>query len=149
MFAVQKATFDDLIYIAENVDQRSAKAIEICGVDDIQEELVKLFRHSRHTLCASVDGTPIAIFGVLETSEGDGSAWLVATEGLMNVPVRLLVQARRFIKAFLLEFPRLRTIVWEENISHIRWVEWLGFKKQNTIPYGTNGELFHIFILET
>lgn len=149
MFSFEKATEEHIGYVATNIDKQSAKAIEICGVTDIQAEMLKLLDTSTHTVCVAVNGLPIAVFGVIETKFGVGSVWLVKTEGLKHVPVRLLIQARRFIQAFLQQFPRLRTIVWEENTSHVKWVEWLGFNKIDKVPYGNNGELFHVFILET
>lgn len=149
MFSFEKATEEHIHYIAANIDQESAKAIQICGVTDIRAEMLKLLDTSTHTVCVAVNGLPIAVFGVIETTFSVGSVWLIKTEGLSHVPVKLLIQARRFVQAFLQQFPKLRTVVWEENTAHIRWVEWLGFKKIDTVPYGKHGELFHKFILET
>jgi hypothetical protein len=148
MYSVHKASREDVHFVATHIDSASAQAIELCGVDDIQGEINTLYERSKHTLCVSVNDQPVAIFGVFETPHGDGSAWLIAVNDLPNIPIRLLVHARRFVSVFLNEFPRLRTIVWEKNVSHMRWVEWLGFTKHHAIPYGKNEELFYIFLLE-
>jgi hypothetical protein len=148
MYEFRNVTQHDIDFIASNVDFKSKQALEICGITDHKQALIAASTSASASFTVVLDGKPIAIFGVSAVSNSTGSAWLVAIGDLPVLPARMIATARKFVRGFSEIFEVLRTIVWEENESHRRWVQWLGFKEVGKLPYGRNGELFHIFVLE-
>lgn len=148
MFTFDFATEEQVNKVSSQMDADSIQAIKLSGYKDYQQALRFLQEHSNYCIAILKDEIPIAIFGAISVDVEVASTWLVAIEDLPTIPPRVVIQSRRFIQAFLKEFKTLRTVVWEKNTTHIRWVEWLGFKDTGKVPYGINGELFHIYTLE-
>jgi hypothetical protein len=148
MFAFERATVSQVDTVLQQLDEASIKAIQLAGWEDYGAAVRLLQQHSKHCLVLLRSGEPLAVFGVLPGAGGEATAWLIAVEKLPRLPLRVFVTARRFLKAFLTEFNSLRTLVWENNTSHIRWVEWLGFKDTKEVSYGTHESPFHIYRLE-
>lgn len=148
MFTFKLATEEQVASVVEQLDEDSVTAIQLSGYEDYKQALRFLQQHSNYCIAILKDETPIAIFGAISIDLDTASTWLVAIKDLPTIPPRVVIQSRRFIQAFLKEFKTLRTVVWENNTAHIRWVEWLGFKDNGKVPYGIHGEPFHIYTLE-
>lgn len=148
MFTFELANNVQVTTVAEQLDDASIKAIQLSGYKDYKQALSFLYQHSDCCIAILKDEIPIAIFGAISVDTEVASTWLVAIKDLPTIPPRVVIQSRRFITAFLQEFKKLRTVVWEKNTAHIRWVEWLGFKNNGKVPYGVNGEPFYIYTLE-
>jgi hypothetical protein len=106
-------------------------------------EITQRFQDHPAVLCASVDGSPIAIGAVIEARPNVGTLFFLATDKFSLVAFGLT----RFIKGTL--FPRLK----EAGMHRIecasiegheqahRWIEALGLEREACLPgYGKNKE---------
>lgn len=68
------------------------------------------------------------------------SPWSVFTSAVDSNKIQFLKDCKRWISQY--DVPMLN-VVDERNKTAQKWLQWLGFKLGDAIPFGVNGELFH------
>lgn len=90
------------------------------------------------TIQSLVDGLPVAIFGAIpEADEPDvGKVWLVATPAAERDGNALMLAFSGVSKQVFKPFGAVMCFADARNPVHHRWLEWFGFEKIRTVPYG-------------
>ena len=60
-----------------------------------------------------------------------------------------LKRSKPWLEDIKKDYNYLENYVDARNTLSIKWLKWLGFKVEDPIPYGVNGEPFHKFTMET
>jgi len=105
---------------------------------------------SNYLSVASVDDDVLAIFGLVKTDilTGKGVPWALGTDHVVKHYREFAKQSKIVVNQMLEICPRLENYCWAGSSLSINWLKWLGFRFDDSIPMGANGELFHRFHLE-
>ena len=117
------------------------------GGTSVEEALLMGLRSSHISGTIIIDGTPVAMFGVVRTdlASGTGVPWMFGTHDLLKHHRLALTEGRRIVGILMQHHTRLVNCVDARNRAAIRWLEKLGFTIFAPVPYGPRGELFHPF----
>lgn len=134
-------------------DLRDADRVELRRSSSLPlvEMLRASFAMSDHTYAGFVDGKLVALFGVTPLSRltGYGVPWLMSTNHMTTNGIHVLRHSKRITQIWMQEFSVLRNYVDADNAAAIKWLKWLGFDFQQSIPYGRRGEAFYPFEMRT
>ena len=102
---------------------------------------------SGEALTALVSGEPVCIFGVgiYSLACPVGVPWMLGTNALGCLQMRLARQSKRIIDAWLLRFESLENYVDARQVRSIKYLRWLGFEIEEPQPWGREGLPFHKF----
>jgi hypothetical protein len=94
------------------------------------EALARGFRVSDPCFTVTLLREPVAMFGVapIEGLPEFGAPWMLAAEALFEHKVQFLRESRGWIEKMRGNFSCLTNCVDARNQTHIRWLEWAGFK---------------------
>ena len=133
-------------------DMRPADAEEVWASNHHTpiESLMKGWEMSDLSTMAVCDGEPLVMIGLVKRDllSGSGVIWMLGSNKAMNHKKEFFRQTKPIIDEMLTACPRLCNMVHSKNTSSILWLKWLGFKIDDPIPHGPEGELFHRFHLE-
>lgn len=124
--------------VCDHVRQKDADEIYAVGGWTVRECLEWGFDNSLYVSTILMDGEPVAILGVTPytlTSQ-IGVPWLIASTKTAEIPVQFLRISRRYVKAIVMQFPRLINYVDERHSEAIRYLEAVGFEVSEPEPYG-------------
>ncbi|CAB4165312.1 hypothetical protein UFOVP823_29 [uncultured Caudovirales phage] len=82
-----------------------------------------------------VSGSPVAIFGVTTftlAGHAQGLPWLVGTDAIKTQAKAFLRISPRIMRRFETSAHPLLGFVHAANITHIRWIAWVGFTLADT-----------------
>lgn len=87
------------------------------------------------------------MFGVAPTEDSNfGSPWLLASNLINEVSREFLKRNKAVLTEMSSEYGFLFNYAWSKNVTHLRWLKWLGFTiDYRPIPLGSNGEIFYGF----
>lgn len=143
---VRAARLEDIDLIAANMRQDDAMECRARGHEP-RESLVAGYAISSIALTVSLhDGTPIAMFGVVNSGVDVGACWLLGTPAIEKHRIEFLRNSRKWIDVLHAQYPTLWSWVDVRNSLHLRWLKWLGFEQSGSANIGVNGELFHMVI---
>ena len=97
--------------------------------------------------------TPFGIWGVapMEKSEGFtlpmGSPWFLGTNTMEETKMVIAKRSRFYIDEFFKTYDFLLNYVHEENVTSIKWLEWMGFSLTRPEPYGPYQAPFRMFVM--
>jgi len=153
MIGLHPVTAEDIETIAAN--PRPADLAEVGATSDMtfKQALQQGMDISSHALTVTVDGEPVAVFGVVPWSAITGMAavWMLGSAALDGrVARRAVVKYGHHALAYLRDrYPgMLFNCVAASNTSAVRFLRWLGFTLKPAVPYGRRGELFHPFYIQ-
>lgn len=133
-------------------DMRHADAAEVWASNHHTpiESLMKGWEMSDLSTIAVCDGEPLVMIGLVKRDvlSGSGVIWMLGANRALNHKKEFFRQTKPIIDEMLTVCPRLCNMVHSKNTSSILWLKWLGFKIDDPIPHGPDGELFHRFHLE-
>lgn len=143
---LHRPTESDLAYITRKM-RAPDRAECIASGADPETAVFKGAGLSTHLVCASVDGEPACVFGLVPISmvNGVGCPWLLGTD-LVYANGRALIRGTRaYIPEMLRAYPHVMNHVHVRNEIAVRWLRHIGFELQPAKEYGPYGELFHLF----
>jgi hypothetical protein len=115
--------------VCEHVRQKDADEIYAGGGWTVRECLEWGFDNSLYVSTLLMDGEPVAILGVtpyMLLSE-IGVPWMIASTRVKQIPVQFLRISRRFVRAILMQFPRLINYVDDRHSEAIKYLTAVGF----------------------
>lgn len=144
---VYKARPDDVLAIAD--DMRECDLVELYRTNGKPpvSSLVESYEKSEYCWVAYQDDKPVMIFGTVRFSVigNKGIPWMIGTNKLMQHPKELMKTSHEYVGKMKSVYSEMENYVDAENISSIKWLEKIGFKMHEAVPFGINGELFHKF----
>lgn len=132
MIEARPSVYSDAEAVALDIRPEDAEEIDAASGRTPQEVLLEGFRSS--TECFTVyredaDKTPLAMFGYFITEPGVcGVIWLLGANGLMKHRYEFLRKSGYWVNYIQDQVPLVYNLVYEKNVVHIKWLEWLGFK---------------------
>lgn len=149
---VRLATAEDVRDLAPRL--RIADKAEICASTGERPvvALARGFADSTPCYTAEFRGRPAAMFGAVPMFIEDsparfGAVWLLGSDDIPLFRRRFLRHSRAWLSRVEAGFDVVGNVVDARNISHIRWLRWLGFRFVRTVPkFGHLGLPFHEFV---
>jgi hypothetical protein len=94
-----------------------------------KECLMQSFHLSRMAWTGLIDGQPVCMYGVVQSSllGGVGRPWMVGTDLLDKHQMVFLRRCREQVRIMQMCFGRLENHVYVRNTKAIQWLKWLGF----------------------
>ena len=146
---VRRSNLKDAHYLSANL--RDSDVREIWDSDNITPEEALLQGLDQSIFCCTIlNGSPLAMFGIVpETVLGNkASIWMLATEGLSKINIKVIRDSKHFIKIMLAYFPYLHNYVSNDNKESIKWLKFCGAKIKEPEVYGKEKKLFRYFSFE-
>jgi len=139
---VRRAVPQDALRLAPALRSEDVAEIRACTGREPALELLQPFCNP-HARVFSVyfDGAPIAMFGVSPARwvRGKvGAPWLLASEELFRFSFRLARESRRWVATLADGYELLENFAYAENSTHLRWLEWCGFRLVRREPWGVS-----------
>lgn len=108
---------------------------EIAGIPGVSETLCSLGAKT----VLSEDGKPLGIIGLVPTLPGACEVFIVASEDQMDYPISFARAVRRELLEIKPKYRRIQAVT-THDLTHQRFIEWLGFLKEGTLKkYGLKG----------
>jgi hypothetical protein len=125
-----------------------AECLAWCGLDP-WDALRTSVKASVDCRTATIDGAPVALFGVApaEGFPGVGLPWFLGTPAVDRHGSYMLRLAPRYLLGYLDGFPVLMNAVDARNLTALRWLRHVGATIHPAVPQGVAGLLFHTFEL--
>ncbi len=142
-----KPTNADIAFVAENMREiDKLEAYEMSGLEPLMA-LKASVMSSKRVVATRFNGTPNAIFGVVEVNflAGHGVPWVLTTDACVSLPSVFMRMTKDIYPALTTGYNILTNYVHEDNIKSIKWLEYLGFTLEPPQPMGINGENFRLF----
>lgn len=145
--SVVPATEELIAKLYGNLREIDQRECEIMTGRTADEALEDAFRKSDRPYVGLIDGEPVLAFGVVRQSilAVTGIPWLVATNRIYEIPLRVVRESIKYVKEFMRDFDRLENYVHSENALSRNWLKWLGFTIEAAEPIGAKKELFNRF----
>lgn len=140
-FRVREASLDDVPYVAAHLREGDRLELERFYEDPPEAVLHGSLLESRMAWTAiAPDDTPVAIWGAAAwpTDPTYGCPWLLGTDLIKESMGDFLWLSRRFVKVMDRQFLGLANLVDAQYAEAVRWLEWLGFQKGDTVKSRKN-----------
>lgn len=127
MLTIQKAALSDIEEIVPKlryadlleIDAMTAKTpLDVLGAGYVNSSGVWVGRTDDEILC---------VFGIIDLENGVGSPWMVGTDMIESVSIGFLRASRDVFFEHTKDYHLLGNMVDCRNVTHIQWIEWLGF----------------------
>lgn len=108
-----------------------------------------VFHSASRARAARQGGRLICVWGIVPSFDvvGVGRPWMLATPEIKKVSIAFLRASRVVVDIWQEDFPILTNVVDARNDLHLRWLDWLGFRRVATLEgYGARQETFYQFI---
>ncbi len=152
MAGVRVSTLKDVEWLAPRLRLEDIDEIKAASGSQPHEALMSGLLYSDDCLTMVADDEePVGMFGVAPSpAEGVGHVWMLCTPRLPEEYSRRFIKECRegFWTSFLhRNYPVLTNHVDERNMTHVRWLRWLGFKFIMRHPsFGYEGRPFLEFV---
>ncbi len=107
---------------------------------DMQAVLLEGFRSCEVAYRIEVDGTPVAVLGLLSTALDVSVVWMLCTDDIGRAAKTVLGRCRDIAAKWYRRYGALLCICDNRNDLHLRWLDHIGFQKQGEAVQG--GQLF-------
>lgn len=141
----------DIAWVADNMRQSDVDEIRALGVQDVHEALNHGVKTSKWAAAAVWGEEPLCIIGVTEYSDllgKMGSPWMLGTPVLHKTGRTFWTESKKIVYAMSQDYPFLVNYVWEGSEKSVKWLQKLGFKMEEPLPRGPEGQGFHRFSME-
>ncbi|MSR15352.1 MAG: hypothetical protein EXR86_12470 [Gammaproteobacteria bacterium] len=145
VYEVIDAAPDHIEQIAANMRQVDIDECWAQSGTTVREGLRTSLKLSTTARVVCVDGTPGAMFGVLDHREHGGQLWMVGTNLIATHKRACLECSRREIAEFRTVYDKLWNYIDARNVHAIRWLRWLGFTLSEPVEHGPFLKPFHLF----
>lgn len=134
-------------HIAANIREPDRAEIWAASYQTPLRALSQAIEQSDYSAVGTIDGEPVLMWGVLcESFIGRlGVPWMIGTKMLDNNAFVFLRRCRAPLMKVLNNYDRLENYVDVRNTKSISWLRWMGFKIEESQPYGSLGMPFHRF----
>ena len=106
-------------------------------------------KHKTFTIIGTEEEDVIGMFGVVPCETKDyGIAWLLSSDELLNHTRQFLRECPKWVNEMSKDYKYLYNYVDERNIVAIKWLQFLGFKDIETLPYGYEKKNFKLMLKE-
>ena len=87
----------------------------------------------------------VACGGIVKFWNGVGEAWVVTSHKVNLYPLSFAKTVYRKLQEIInrMDLERVQTVVDVEHITSLKWVEWMGFKKEGLMRKYINGRDFY------
>ena len=147
MIEIVRATEQHAIAMGPNV--REVDRAEVWAMRHIDPTDALLDCLGPHAYTALDDGTPIAMFGVLESGSILGSEyavpWLLGTDALDYRGLTIVRLSKVYMAVWKLRYKGMFNFVDARNTKSVRWLKTLGFTVHPAKPMGKDNLPFHFF----
>lgn len=137
---VRDTVKDDCFEIAKRM--RKSDIEEIWSSNRVSPLEATLECLGKSTVCMTIErnGFPVAMFGIVPQNfiGTSASIWLLSTDGIKGIPVTFIRNNRAIIKYLLTFYPLLFSYVDLRNTVSVKWLEYIGAKWGEVIPYGVD-----------
>jgi len=126
---VQRATVEDVIYIAKNLRQADRMECDASAGMPPEQVLPQSVGAGRDVWTFHRgDGLPVGVFGADPTPIAEvGIVWMVSTDVVTQHKREFLTRCRPLVLALNEQYPIITNMVDARNTLHHRWLKWLGF----------------------
>lgn len=126
---VQRATVEDVTYIAKNLRQADRMECDATLAMPPELALPRAVRDGQRVWTFHRnDGLPVGVFGADPTPIPEvGIVWMVSTDEIELHKREFLVESKPYVLALNDDFPIITNMVDARNTLHHRWLKWLGF----------------------
>ena len=147
----------DILPIASNMRKADVAEIKASHGYNPFEALEVGIRYSRICLTAEFKGTPIAMFGAVETPPfengknfllGTAQIWMLGTPEVEKIWICFGLVSKKVITYLLQYYQKLFNYVDVRNEKSVKWLTWCGAKFHDAVPYGPENQLFRYFYFE-
>lgn len=144
---VEDSDIDTLVENMREADKLEVNAATKMGIKNAVVSSVKLASYAKTGL---VNDELICMWGVCPLSlvSSKGSPWMLGTDLINKRQKLFLRRSKPILEEIKKDYKHLENYVDVRNTLSVKWLKWLGFKMEDPIPYGVNGELFHKFTME-
>jgi hypothetical protein len=116
---------------------------------DIEDVLRAGVEHSDDPRTMTIDGDPVAMFGVVDSKEGTpktGWVWLLGTDEITENKTYFLRNCKKHLAYQEAPYEVLTNFVDARNTVHINWLRWMGFYFTREVEnYGAEKRTFYEF----
>lgn len=142
------ATLDHARLIAKHVRESDRQELWAAYLSEPLEVIKRSIELSQWSLTGVVDDTPICIFGVVvDEFTGVGRPWMIGTESLDEHAGVFLRHCRGVVRKMRQSARFLVNHVDARNTRAIEWLQWLGFRLDEPLPWGPLGIMFRRFTM--
>jgi GNAT superfamily N-acetyltransferase len=128
MIEVRPATLADLRSIAPRLRAIEREEMALLGVKP-RHALARMYRESHTARAVTLDGVPVAAFGLRGALVGtEADAWMVTTAEVDRLPVAFFKTARAELARMLEGRSRLTSTIWGRQDAAVRAMAMLGFE---------------------
>jgi len=148
MIEVRPTERDDAERLAPNLRQADLDEIKAGSGWNPYLALLVGIDASKECYTATIDGEPVAIFGVCgDENPSVGRIWLLGSDIIKSHRIDFLRKSIEWVKHFQELYPVLYNNIDARNHVHIRWLQWLGFTFIQVFPnYGAEQRPFYQFV---
>ena len=132
--------------VSRNARKKDVEEIYAAGGWTVKDCLEWGLKNSLFVSTILHNETPVAILGVTPFGNA-GVPWMVATDGVSNMPLRFMKISKHYIHTVAEIFPALFNYVDERHNESIRYLKAVGFTVHEPEPYGFLGLPFRRFEL--
>ena len=125
---IRKAVPEDGKILEPKLRPEDIREIRAITTGPLHEAITKGISESPYTYTITLEGKPIAVFGVNHYSPTAGVIWLLGSEDMLKIKIPFLRQSPKWIEAFHQLYPVLFNVACIWNTLHIDWLKWLGFR---------------------
>ena len=144
---VRKPTQADVEYLIDHVRPEDIEEVDAFDGSTIRKSLEETPDLLNNSEVWEVDGKVVAIFGVtpIEEYEGVGLIWMMATSEFEQYSQMFAVRCKNVVEKMIEKYEFIYNYVHSKNVKSIAWLQWLGFKTYDPMPFGPRNELFTRF----
>lgn len=99
-----------------------------------------------YTIADTRTGAAHIIFGVASQASGPPTTWLLGTNSVEQDAAWLLLECRPFYLEFFSWWPHTVCYSAPHNVTHHKWLLWMGYRLAKVTPWGDAGLPFHEYV---
>ena len=149
---VRQATPEDAHKLApkmRNADREEIKASHNSTPLNALLHPFTQLQHKTFSIIGTEEEDVIGMFGVVPCeTKNYGIAWLLSSDELLNHTRQFLRECPKWVNEMSKDYKYLYNYVDERNIVAIKWLQFLGFKDIETLPYGYEKKNFKLMLKE-
>lgn len=139
---IRPGTLEDASSLAPRLRQADARELTLAAGPDLTATLRASIANSAESWAAEQSGEVIALGGVtfIAGPQRLGVPWMVGSDELLQHPVKLVREGRRFVSLWGRQCDTLTNFVHAENRAHIEWLKRIGFTMGPVFPEWGHGK---------
>lgn len=125
---IRQATFEDCLYLADNLRDADYREVEASGYNSALEcLLIGLDSPDTTYVGCDEDDRPFLICGTRQDESG-GLVWAMGTNDILKYKRDFIAISTVWLEKCHEQYEELHNSVHSKNTEHIKWLKWLGFE---------------------